>query len=218
MNWVEALVTVNLIGIGSNLDNCSVGIAYGSRSIRFPHRVNALINGIGCGAVWTGAVAGDCLSRYLLPSSANWIGCLVLCAVGLSFWLTAFRSSRRRACLRDAATVPHAVPQVESGMALAEVAGDAAEPSCDAPSRAGWREGVLLGLALSVTNVASGLGATVTGTASVWMTGISVTAWGYIMIWLGNALGIGVVARILGRWAPIVAGFLLMAVGVHQVL
>lgn len=76
------------------------------------------------------------------------------------------------------------------------------------PPGLGWRQGVILGLGLSFTNIANGFGATVAGTAPLRPVMAAITVWGYVMIWLSN-IGIGLIAKILGRYAPLVGGLVL---------
>lgn len=196
MGWIAwnhvlmgPLLTALLIGIGSNLDNCGVGIAYGSHHIRFPHYVNAIMNGIGFCTALLGAYAGTVISRYLPSHDASIGSCVVLCAIGLFFWYVAY--------------VKPFLKQNQANM----ISG-----------RPGIRQGIILGLALSFTNIASGFGATVSGTASLWITVVSITIWGYIMVWIGNVVGIGVFARWLGRYSSLVAGLVLIGVGLHQII
>lgn len=188
MSWLGVFVTVNLIGIGSNLDNCGTGIAYGSERIRIPHRVNGVINVIGFGTALVGAYLGRVISADIPINEAEWVACVVLVTIGLYFWYAKY-------------VRPSTVPD--------HVVTDIPEP--------GWKQGVLLGFALSFTNVAIGFGATVAGAAGIWTSALSIAVWGYIMIWLGNVIGIGLLAKLLGKYSSFFAGLLLIAVGVHQV-
>lgn len=188
MTWFSAFLTVNLIGIGSNLDNSGTGIAYGSDRIKFPHWVNAIVNTVGFFTALLGASMGEVVSHYLTVYQAEWAACTVLVCIGLFFWYSAY--------------VHPLVSKKKQKIQIKEP---------------GWREGILLGLALSFTNIASGFGATLADAATLWATVVSITIWGYVMIWLGNVIGIGLIARLLGKYSSFVAGLLLILVGIHQV-
>lgn len=188
MSWLSAFITANLIGIGSNFDNCGTGIAYGSDKIKFPHWVNAIANAVGFCTALLGAYAGEVISHYLTVSQAQWAACLVLVFIGLFFWYAGYIH-----------------PLVSKQKRTMQI------------KKPGWKEGIVLGLALSFTNVASGFGAVVSNAATLWATVAAITIWGYIMIWLGNVIGIGVIARLLGKYSSFVAGLLLILVGIHQV-
>jgi putative Mn2+ efflux pump MntP len=189
MGWLSAFITANLIGIGSNFDNCGTGIAYGCDKIKFPHWVNAIVNAIGFCTALLGAYVGKVISHYLTAKQADWSACIVLICIGLFFWYSKYvhpRISRK-----------HEQMQIQ---------------------KPGLKQGIIFGFALSFTNVASGFGATVSNAATIWATVLSITLWGYIMIWFGNVVGIGFLARWLGKYSSFVAGLLLILVGIHQVL
>lgn len=188
MGWLSAFITANLIGIGSNFDNCGTGIAYGSDKVKFPHWVNAIVNAVGFVTALLGAYAGKVVSHYLTISEAEWAACIVLVCIGLSFWYAGYLH-----------------PLVSGQKQKMQI------------KKPGWKEGIVLGLALSFTNVASGFGATVSNASSIWGTVAAITIWGYIMTWLGNVVGIGIIARLLGKHSSFFAGLLLILVGIHQV-
>ncbi|MFF1486343.1 hypothetical protein ACIGZH_12300 [Streptomyces sp. NPDC058319] len=87
-----------------------------------------------------------------------------------------------------------------------------AAPPVSAPP--GPRQGLLLGVGLSFTDVANGFGATVSAAVPLWGVAAAVTFRGYAMIWLGNRLGTGVAARVVGARSPAVAAAVLIGVGV----
>ncbi|GMA64607.1 manganese efflux pump [Alicyclobacillus fastidiosus] len=189
MSWLSAFLTANLIGIGSNFDNCGTGIAYGSEKIRFPHWVNAIINAIGFGTALLGAYMGEVISHYITVIQARWAACIVLVCIGLFFWYSKY--------LHPRISRQHEQIQIKSP---------------------GWKQGIVLGFALSFTNVAVGFGATVSEASTIWITSTSIAIWGYIMIWIGDVVGIGVLAKLLGNYSSFFAGLLLILVGVHQVI
>ena len=189
MSWISMFITANLIGIGSNFDNCGVGIAYGSKKIKFPHWINTMINAIGFCTALLGSYAGGVISHYLTGNQASWASCIVLICIGLFFWYSAYLHPR--------------------------ISQNHEKTKNQKPS---WKQGVILGLSLSFTNIASGFGATVSNASSIWATTAAITIWGYIMIWLGNVVGIGVLARMLGKYSSFAAGFIFILVGIHQIL
>ncbi len=191
MGWMHAFIVANLIGIGANLDNCGVGIAYGSKKIRFPHWVNAIVNAIGFVTALLGAYVGEVISWYISPDVAAWAACIALCIIGLFFWYSAYVH-----------------PRISTNKWQMKI------------ERPGWKQGVMLGWTLSLTNVASGFGVTISNTNStmLWIAALTIALWGYIAIWIGNIVGIGVLSKILGKYSSLIAGLLLIVVGIHQVL
>jgi putative Mn2+ efflux pump MntP len=189
MGWLSVFVSANLSGIGSNLDNCGAGIAYGSDRIEIPHWVNGIVNAVGFGTALLGAYAGKVISHFLTASQADWAACIVLVCIGLFFWYAAYVH-----------------PLVSKQRQTVQI------------KKPGWKDAIILGFALSFTNVASGFGATVANAATIWATTAAITIWGYIMIWLGNKIGIGFLSRLLGKYSSLAAGLMLILVGVHQVM
>lgn len=188
MHWINGIVIATLIGIGSNLDNSGVGLAYGTEKIRFPHRINGIVNSIGLITALLGASLGTVISRIISPHVSAFASAIALSGIGVFIlYLTYIH------------------PLVSGSQELKKL---------EAPS---VRQGLLLGVALSFSNLASGFGATVTNSSSIWLTVGSITLWGYFMIWLGNILGIGFLAKVLGKYSSVFAGLLLIAVGIHQV-
>ncbi|MCL6593948.1 MAG: manganese efflux pump [Alicyclobacillus sp.] len=188
MNWTDiaaALMLVNLIGISSNLDNTGVGVAYGITQVRFPHRINLVVNLIGFGFAWIGAAFGAFLSQWLTPVITQVMAFTVLSCLG---WTMLLLQSLRPSC--TSASWPHPT----------------------------WREGILLGVALSATNLASSIGASVTIHLSTWVIALSIAVWGYVALWLGNRLGTSWLSRWLGDYGGVVAGLLMIGLGVHQMV
>ncbi len=189
MDWSALLFTAVLIGVASNLDNLGVGMAYGMLGVHFPHRVNLLVNAIGLCTVLAGALGGTLVARYLPAGTSSKVSCAVLMAVGVGYWYAGYLRPRLR---RD-----HRAGR---------------------PDPPGWRAGIALGFGLSFTNVANGFGATVSQRALLAPVVVTVTAFGYLNIWLGNLIGIEVLARWLHRYGPLLAGLLMILVALHQLV
>jgi putative Mn2+ efflux pump MntP len=188
MSWFDPFLLITLISIGSNLDNVGIGLAYGIHHIRIPARVNLLINVIGLLISLLGATSGEFLSHYMSPEQTKWISCLVLVSIGLSFFRSLIPFFQK-------ADKPQPVHQ-----------------------QLQMRHGVFLGLALSLTNFASSFGATIAGSVAISWTILSISIWGYLLLWLGNVVANAYLSRFLGRYASIIAGLLMIVVGIHQVV
>jgi putative Mn2+ efflux pump MntP len=190
MTWINSFIIANLIGIGSNLDNSSVGMAYGIKNIKFPHRVNFIINVVGLIISLLGAFMGTFISRYTSKNTSQLVSCLVLCGVGLYILYTAYLQ-------------PFISKETSQQFKL---------------ENPGFKQGILLGFGLSFSNFASSLSATVSNSVSLWTTVLSISAWGYFMILFGNYIGIGFISRFLGKYSSMVSGFLLIGIGLLQLI
>ncbi|MGZ6524811.1 MAG: manganese efflux pump MntP [Tumebacillaceae bacterium] len=187
-NWIDPFLLITLISIGTNLDNVGVGLAYGIHQIRIPAHVNVLINLIGLLISFLGATSGTFLAHAISLDQAKWVSCLVLVGIGLSF-------------LTSLPFLPSFRPK-----------------ELQVLERLDLRHGLLLGFILSFTNFASGFGATVAGSVPISWTILSISVWGYVLIWLGNVVAHGFLSRFLGRYSSMMAGLLMIVIGIHQVL
>lgn len=179
---------VNLIGISSNLDNTVVGFAYGLKKIRFPFWVNLMVNFIGFCTALLGSYVGADISRYISPREAAWTSFCVLCSMGI-FIICSEYSSRAFSKQRE-------IKIQEPGI----------------------RQGLLLGFSLSLTNIVTGFGVTISNYSIIWSAVISITVWGYIAIWFGNKMGNGRIAKLLNQYSSLVAGLLFILLAFHQIL
>ncbi len=195
MSWLDTFAVANLIGIGTNLDNTGEGAAWGTARIRFPHRINALVNLIGLGAVLLGTYAGSFAARYLPGSVTDWAACIVLVTLGLSYWYSMYLHPR----------LSHREPRLVARAVELRWGKDGL----------GWQQGVAIGVGLAFTNVVGGFGASVSHTLPLWSAVVSIEVWGYLTIWLGNVLGRYAVAPLLGRYSSLVGGAALIGVGIY---
>lgn len=189
MNWLTVFMMANLIGIGANLDNTAVGIAYGIKKIKFPHLVNLIVNFVGLCTALLGAYMGEVIAQYTPPTTAKLISCIILCGIGLFILYSTYLHPK--------------ISRNDDQITL---------------SKPGIKQGILLGLGLSFTNLASGFSATLSNSATLWTTVLSIAAWGYIMIFIGNLLSIGMISNLLGKYSSLVAAGLLIGVGIHQII
>lgn len=150
--------------------------------------MNLIINIMGYGFAFLGGLFGEIIARIVSVQETKWIACTVLVSIGLYFLYHGYLA-----------------PRLFASRTHTDVL------------RPGWRQAIVLGFALSASNLVTSFGATVANYANVWWTSISIALWGYLLFWLGNIIGIGFFARLLGKYAPLAAGVILILVGLVQV-
>lgn len=79
-------------------------------------------------------------------------------------------------------------------------------------------EAIVLGFGLSFTNLAGGFSASLKDPLLIWPTVVAITVAGYLAIAVGNALARTFLSSWLGRFAPLMAGLILIGVGVHELM
>jgi putative Mn2+ efflux pump MntP len=183
--WLAAL----LIGVVSNLDNLGVGVALGIRGTRIDAMANLTVAGITMAATAAAVMFGHVLARLVPSAVTDWLGPVIIIAIGITTALTSARSPRLPGCAR---AWRH--PRSTEGVIT-------------------WREAFVLGVALSVNNLGTGVGAGVSG-IPVLATTASAGLISLVCVGGGSHFGRTLGRLVLERHAPLIAGMLLLAVGV----
>lgn len=197
---VSPLISILWLGIASNLDNGGVGVAYGVRKISitwFPNLIIALISFVG---TWVAGLFGDAIAHWIPPIVDNLIGGIVIICVGLGVLLQPFFSRKTRG---------------KSGSKLARTIWNPEEADFNQNNHISFFESVILGIALSMNALAGGFDAGITK-LNVLYTSLSVGVFSFTLLWLGTFLGSKLATKHLGDYATIIAGILLILIGVHQ--
>lgn len=208
---MSSLFVSILIAIAANLDNLGVGIAYGVLKIKISHMVNLIIAVISFIATWLSAKAGEAISLYLSPKTAVIIGAALLCGVGI--WvisqpiITAYKTNQPIVDLQ--------IFNTRIYMGPAEILRYPERIDLDNSKDIGYWEAVLLGIALSINAFAGGLYAGTTGISSLLQASL-VGIISLFTIAIGCYFGKKYAADLLGKYATIISGTLLIVIGVHQ--
>lgn len=214
------LVAAVLIAFISNLDNLTVGLSFGMRSTRIATGANAIIAGVTMVATWLAMVLGSAIVRTVPASVVDLLGGLVLIGIGAVTILGAARVLRQvtdqqaaspsieRLGARRASTGRKQARHGPIGRRLRAVL----EVDLEHRGSISAREAIVLGIALSANNVATGVGAGASGVSPL-ATTLLAGVLSLVCVGGGSTLGSSVLARLLGRVAPLVAGVLLIAIG-----
>jgi putative sporulation protein YtaF len=180
------------VGAVSNLDNLGVGVAFGIRGRRIDAIANAIIAGITMTATAAAVIFGQNLLGVTPAVARGWLAPVIVIGIGTATVLTAAVGSPRR-----------------SGARIRPDARDHGRETAGIMSR---REAVVLGVALSVNNLGTGVAAGAAGlpglaaTTSAGLLSLACLDWGSRC---GTTLG----RLAFGSRAQLVAGLLLLAVG-----
>jgi putative Mn2+ efflux pump MntP len=188
MPWPSAA----LIAMVSNLDNASVGAALGMRGRRVPIGPNALIAGITMAGTAGAMTSGRVIARLLPSGLANGLGAAIVIAIGIGTLITALGALRRSA---DPRTRP--VRQSASGTRTA----------------VSWGEAIALGVALSLNNIGSGIGAGIAGVSPL-LTTVLAGAFSLVVVGGGSRVGRSLGRLLVSGRDSVVAGAILVALGV----
>ena len=188
MPWLAAL----LIAAVSNLDNLGAGVAFGIRGKRINAVANLTVAGITMFATAAALTGGHLLSKVLPSAMTGWLGPLIIIAIGIATVRTPAQTPRPR----DSAIAPR---------------GDRCHPP-DVDGVMSRQEAIVLGVALSVNNLGTGVGAGVSGIPAL-ATTVSAGLLSLACVGGGSLFGRVFGRLVLGRDAPAIAGILLLALG-----
>ena len=136
--------------------------------------------------------SGHVLLKLLSSAAAGWLGSLIIIGIGIATLLTSARTPRPA----GSADTP-----VRGWRHLPHVGGVIS-----------WREAIVLGVALSLNNLGTGVGAGVAGIPAL-ATTLSAGLLSLGCVGGGSHFGEVLGRLALGRHAPLIAGMLLLAVG-----
>lgn len=199
----DSILTIIALAIAANLDNAGVGIAYGVRKIHISSVANlivALISGL---ATWLSALVGRFMRYYIHPGVATWIGAIVMFAVGVWVLSDPFRQKWKQ-------------NRSSNQNVLGRILDDPSAADFDSSKTISLLEATVLGVALAMNAFAGGFDAGVTH-LDVWITSLFVSIFSYVLLGLSAMIGRRYAARTLGDHATLIAGLLLILIGVHQV-
>ena len=187
MEKLHLLITL-LLALSSNLDNLVVSISYGTRKINIPFASNLLIAVITGSATLAAMLAGKFISGLIHPWYANYIGAMLIVFSGIRIFI----NETLRTCEYDAP-----IKYIDSRGTIS------------------LKDGFLLGLALTVNNLANGIGAGMTGLSHI-LTPLFVAAFSLISIWLGLKIGYNCFSRLPVILAGPASGLLLILIGLFE--
>lgn len=198
--WSGILV-VCAIAVASNLDNAGVGIAYGVRGVQISFIANALIALISGLTTWIAGAAGQVIVRYVSEHIATGIGGSVMILVGLWVLTDPMRTRLRQ--------------RVRTKGVLSRILRDPLVADFDKSQTISLSEASILGIALALNALAGGFDAGMAHIDIV-ITALGVAVFSFVLLGISAYLGRRFAAQWLGDKATIIAGLLLVVIGLYQ--
>jgi len=198
------IFSIILIGIASNLDNAGVAIAYGIRKVRISWFHNIIIAGFGFFFTLLGGFFGNWISLFISEFTANLIGAIVLVGIGLFVLCQPVFGRSDNISLNK-----------KNG--LMEIFRNPKRANLDITKTIRFSEVLVLSIALSLNNIAGGFDAGVTNLNLLWTAFIS-GVFSFICMSGFSYIGKTFLAEHLGKGTTVVAGILLIFIGIDQML
>lgn len=197
-HWILPAI---LIGIAGNLDNLGVGVAYGARRIGIPALPNLFIAAVAAVGTLVMGYAGSGIGYILPPETANAAGAVCIMAVGV--WVLWPRRPKQttETPARGPIGLIHNPEQADE-----DLSGDIS-----------LMESLALSVALGINAWAGGLGGGLVGVPP-WALALSTGIFSYLTLLAGDHLGRRTVGHWLGNKASLVAGLILILIGIKDLL
>jgi len=216
---LNSMLLILAIGIASNLDNAGVGIAYGVKKTRIPLIANSIIALMGFSLALVGGLFGNWISLWLTPFTCQLISMIVLVSIGVYVLGQQYLTIKQPEVVYvfNQQRLTDETMEQPSDNYLLRVLRNPEDADLDNSKSIGLSESVILGIALSINNLAGGFSAGITqlnilATASV--SGL----FSFLCTGLCAVFGLKFAAGRLGEKATTISGILLILVGIHQVI
>ncbi len=187
---METILASLILSLSTNIDNLAVGTAYGIKKFNIGITANLIIALLSGVSTFASMYLGGSINHFLAPKLAHEIGSLILILIGL---ITIVRIMQRRLSQESLSSIN------------------------TAKNAMNWQEATILGLALTITNLGTGIGAGI-AQLSIGLTSCLSFASSLLMIGGGACLGKAFATYYSGRKLEFISGVLLVFLGVYEYL
>jgi len=194
------------IALTNNVDNVAARIAYSIRGIRISIPINIWISVITFLISSVAAYSGSMISEFLPRRFSSLVGMSLLSAIGL--WMIAEQYIPKKNGSGES--------DQDAKKGIFAIMRRPENADTDRSKHIDFKEATVLGVALSINNVGGGVSAGMIGLDPFWV-GFLSAVFNFIALWGGNYI-----AEVFIRWnlshrATVVAGLILIAIGIEQV-
>ena len=195
------------IALTNNFDNIGVRIVYSIRGIRITTPINLWISVITFVISFFAAYSGTLISGMISKELSSLIAMLLLAAIGL--WMILEPYLKKENDCTD-----NSIEQKKKS--ACQVLLNPQNADMDNSKHIDFKEATLLGIALSINNVGGGVSAGMIGLNSFWVGFLSAVL-SFIALWAGNYVAEFFIKWNIANKATVVAGLLLIAIGIEQI-
>ena len=201
---MELILSALSFSLSSNLDNVVIGIAYGIKKVKIGVIANLIIAIVTSTATFLSMLIGNYLSEFLPLGVANALGAIVIIILGLYF-----ASQSIIKLVNNTKSKELALKNITDMIEYAE------KSDLDHSGDISNKEALIIASGLTFNNLGTGIAASITG-VSIQFTVISTFILSFLAIKFGEAAGNNVLGNILGKYAPLFSGILLIVLGIIE--
>jgi putative sporulation protein YtaF len=210
------LLIILLLAVSSNLDNLGVAISYGSRKINIPFSSNLFIAFISGSGTFLSMFVGQRMYRFLNPQLSHYLGTSIIISAGIWIFIKEIVK-----LIKKKAPEQHHIEKINiSNKSILRktlmILDNPFVADVDFSGHISPREGFLLAFALTVNNLANGVGAGLVGLSPV-LTAIFIFIFSILTIWIGIEIGDDYTSRWFGKLTGPIAGLLLIVIGLIEI-
>ncbi len=207
------LLSSFFLAVSSNVDNFAVGVAYGVKKIKIGIFSNLVIAVVSASGTYCSMTVGEIISRFLSAHVANLLGSGVLVALGIwSLWDT-LRIERREKRNRSKKFSDFS----DNDLSYNTFIEKPEKADLDDSRTIDVKESITLAFAVTINNVASGIGGGISG-LNVTLTTFLAFILSILVVILGYFLGEKSSAKMSGKWAGIISACLIICIGIYEYL
>ena len=198
------LISSLLFAISANIDSFIVGMSYGLKKSNSDLLQRTVISLVTLTGTVIAILMGTQISQFLPASSTQAIGCALLIGLGLYYIIKSFFSYIRE--------------KIKKAEVKSNECGSGTQNNVPAKaSLLTMKEGLFLGLALSINNFGMGIGASITG-LKLLPTAVMSLVVSVIFLYAGNLIGKTKVPHISDQSADFISGLILAALVIYELL
>ncbi len=196
------------IALSNNFDNVGVRIAYSIRGIKINALINIWISVITFVISFFAAFSGTIISGLMSKQLSSVIAMLLLTAIGL--WMIFEKHIKKNNDITGE-------PDHENKKSICKIFVQPENADMDNSKHIDFKEATILGIALSLNNIGGGLSAGMIGLSSFWV-GLLSAILSFLALWAGNYIAEFFIKWNISNRATTVAGILLIAIGIEQII
>ncbi|MFL0198357.1 sporulation membrane protein YtaF [Clostridium sp. WILCCON 0269] len=203
---MKLILSVLLFSLSSNLDNVVVGIAYGIKNIKIGIFSNLIIAIVTSAGTFLSMSFGTLISNFLPHSITNALGVAAIIILGAYFVIQSIIKLKNNTKSKELA-----LKNIDDMIEYAE------KSDLDCSGDINMREALFVAFGLTFNNLGTGIAASVTG-VSIYFTVIATFILSIITIMFGQATGDHILGKLLGKYASLISGILLVILGIIEFL
>lgn len=200
------ILSALLFSLSSNLDNVVVGVAYGIKKIKIGTIVNLIIAAITSTGTFLSMSLGIYISKFLPHSVANALGAGAIIILGVYFVTQSIMK-----LINNKKSKELALKDITDMIEYAE------KSDLDNSGDINIKEALIIAFGLTFNNLGTGVAASITGVSTQFTVAFTFIL-SILTIILGEAVGNHVLGKLFGKYAPLISGVLLIALGIVEFL